>query len=93
MKFLESERKDVLMAISKAGLNTESFTFIKRKGRIHIQYLGKDDFVFFRRKETLLTTDKTWEKGVSYLLEMQGVSIPMSSWKDVLQVFEKWLMG
>lgn len=91
MKFLESERKDVLAAIDRAGQESDSFTFLKRKGRVHIQYKAKEDFVFFRRKETVLTSEQAWKKEVSYLLEMQGVSIPMPSWNDVLQIFEKWL--
>lgn len=88
---MATERKDILLAIEAGGFPIETFEFVKRKGRVHIQMDGKEDFVYFRKKETTLSADKTWEKGINYLVEMQGMSIPFDSWKDVMDVFVRWL--
>jgi len=91
MKFLEFERRDMLAAIEHNGFKIEDFSFLKRKGRMHIQYPHQDDFVYFRRKRASLVNGNQFERGSSYELQMEGQTIPMDSWKDVCQVFESWL--
>lgn len=91
MKFLESERKDVLKAIEESGLAIEQFTFIKRKGRMHIQHPQQEDFVYFRRKAASLVNGNQFERSSTYELQMSGQTIPMDNWQDVVQVFRAWL--
>lgn len=91
MKFLESERKDVLKVIEESGLKPEEFSFLKRKGRMHIQYPGQTDFVYFRRKSAYIVDGNRFERGNSYELEMAGQTLPMERWEDVREVFASWV--
>lgn len=90
MKFLMSEQKTLVAALESAGLTNDDYSFVKRKGRVHVQIEGKEDFTFFRRKLANLANNQ-FEKSHSYEVAMHGHVIPVNSWEEVLEVFRAWL--
>lgn len=92
MKFLESEHKAIKAAIEASPLPYEAFTFVKRRGRLHIQF-GKQQpvFTFHRKKETKLNDQLKWDETTTYELGMAANRQTVTTWEDVMEAFSSWL--
>ena len=92
MRFLAAEYRPIQNAITQSGRTLDEFSFVKKRGKLHVFHPGaKEPFVFFRKTTTQLNDQKQWEKRVTYLLYGGGVSIPLDRWEAVLEVFQTWL--
>ena len=93
MRFLQSEYKPIIAAIKSAGFEENDFSFVKKRGTLHINHLAKGvSFHFFRKTETILNAEKKWEKAVSYRYGSKKKEvIPAKDWEEVFKAFTKWL--
>jgi len=82
MRFLQSEYKPIIQAIEAAGLEESDFSFVKKRGKLHINHLAKNrSFHFFRKTETVLNSNLQWEKSVFYKYgKDKGDMTPVENW-------------
>lgn len=92
MKFLPAEYTAVKAAIETSGLPYTSFSFVKRRGRLHIQYQDQPGtFVFFRKSGTHLDESKQWKKTTTYHVGIGAGQQEFETWSEVLREFSTWL--
>lgn len=93
MKFLKQEYDDLQHIIKSKNLDPSTFKQTKKRGHLYIEQDGrKDQFCFFRKKETILNDHLQWEEKVKYYLDSKN-KMAVNSWEAVLQHFSKWLDG
>lgn len=90
MKFLKIESSSFKNRIEKAELPYSSFSFIKKRGHLIIQFLDREPpFIFHRKNETKLNEKKEWEESSFYYIgKNMNDALP---WRTVLKKFELWL--
>lgn len=94
MKFLPSEYQSIKAAIETVGLPYTSFSFVKRKGRLHVHFEAHNQpFIFFRKVETRLDESRQWTKHTVYLIGPKAKQQELSSWLEVMSAFEHWLQS
>ncbi|MBL4625333.1 MAG: hypothetical protein JKY42_09375 [Flavobacteriales bacterium] len=92
MKFLESEHADVVRVIETKGFNSSAFSFVKKKGMLHISHASAmADFMFFRKTETKLNSTLKWTNKTYYFISKSRKTDSQLKWKSVLNSFENWL--
>ncbi len=91
MKFLKTEYDSIKSKIDASQYEYADFTFVKRKGRLYVQYKKLEPtFSFFRKKETRLEGNKFIERKLFDLYTDQPKGT-VESWEEVLMCFEQWL--
>lgn len=92
MKFLPSEHKDIKEAIEQSLLPAHAFTFVKRHGRLYIQFAGHTlPFIFFRKEEVYLDPQRQWQKRHVYYTGKGVHQKTIHSWAGVMAAFRSWL--
>ncbi len=90
MRFLPHEHAAFVDALRRAGPDTATVLFVKRRGRLHVELPGRSDtFAFFREKSTKLNAEGRWQEQVSYYLG-RDKDHPLE-WAAVLRAFDHWL--
>ena len=90
MKFLSKESNFFKESISKEGLPLESFSFIKKRGSLYIDFLKREaPFIFHRKKYTEINGQGKWQDRVEYFVGKEKNDSIV--WKQVQQKFELWL--
>jgi len=91
MKFLPSEHKDIKTLIAQQNLDLNDFSFVKRKGRLHIYYKNQEpSFSFFRTVETNLVGN-SFEEHTLFKISIETELGIVRSWKEVLLMINNWL--
>jgi hypothetical protein len=91
MKFRPSEHKDITKIIERHNLDLKDFSFVKRKGRLHIHYKNQDpSFSFFRTIETKLVGNR-FEEITLFKVSIQTELGIVRSWEEVLLMVNNWL--
>jgi len=91
MKFLPEEHTAVSEALATSGIPRDSFSFVKKKGYLHILHQGGHEFVFFRKKETKLNEHLQWVDLTNYYLVEGRKKTLLPSWEAVMVEFRQWL--
>ena len=94
MKFLAHHRKDVTNLIDKHQMDQLAFSYVKKKGRIHIIHESSGNhFAYLRKKETAINeTSHQWEEKTYYKVQKnQEKEEVLNSWELVMLDFEEWL--
>jgi len=92
LKFLQSEYKSIVQIIVQSGHDESSFSFVKKRGKVNINYRSSDaTFYFFRKTETVLDEAKNWVRQTSYKYGIGKNEISCDDWNELLRAFEKWL--
>jgi len=91
MKFLPSEHKDITTLIAQQNLDLNDFSFVKRKGRLHIYYKNQEpSFSFFRTDETNLVGNN-FEEHTLFKISIETELGIVRSWNEVLLMINNWL--
>lgn len=93
MKFLEAHRKEIYNSMAEFGFQQDDFSYVKRRGRIHIQYEPADTyFAYLRKKETRLDPEtKQWAHHEYYKVHIKNNKETDQSWENLIKHFRKWL--
>ena len=89
MRVRITESKDLVKAIQDAGVEEAQVAFVKKRGHLHVQRAGVDDFVIHRKTPTVLV-DGLWTRTDQYFLG-PGAAFPVEGWEEVLTHFATWL--
>ena len=79
--------------MEKVGFREDDFSYVKRKGRIHICYpLGDTHFAYLRKKETLLDpVTKQWKHHEFFKVHIKNQKETDMSWEELMGHFKGWL--
>ena len=89
MKFLTTEYKAVRSLIEASRLKYEDFTFVKKRGKLHMLYKGEVQLAFYRKTETRLNEQRQWERLTTFTVYRGKDAETFKSWNDVLKAFEE----
>lgn len=91
MKFLKSEYDAFRRIIEETGHAYDKFSFVKKRGKLNVKQKDwSNEFVFFRKKESILNENQQFEDKITYILGNNDELI-LSTWEDVESEFKKWL--
>ncbi|MBL4706689.1 MAG: hypothetical protein JKY54_19320 [Flavobacteriales bacterium] len=91
MKFLKTEHESIKRLIEESNHDYASFSFIKRKGRLHIYYKNQEPSLsFYRKKETSIDASGFTERTL-FDLQTDVKKGTVGKWDDVLKVVQVWL--
>ena len=92
MKFLLHEHEAITEAISNANRKAADFSFVKKRGKLHIVCdANQESFVFYRKSETILNGLNQWEKVSTYILHQPLPKRNIESWEVMMVLFKEWL--
>jgi len=92
MKFLVKEHTAFKTAIEEKGLRIDDFSFVKKRGKLHVNYKKESNpFVFYRKKETQLNDNLQWSEQISYFIFLPQKAGPLNNWDEVVKAFQGWL--
>ena len=90
MKFRQSEYDSIKALIEACDLDYSEFSFVKKRGKLHIHWSKKEDpFVFYRTVGTTIEGGQFVEK-TEYLIGPKK-EIKRDSWEEVLSEIKIFL--
>ncbi len=90
MRFLDEEYQSIKSTIEELDLDFESFSFVKKKGHLHVVDNNNNSFSYFRRSETRLSESGEWVEITFYMVNGNKDKL-IDSWDKVLELIKKWL--
>ena len=92
MKFPPTHHRKIVETINKHGFVAEQFSFVKRKGWVHI-LKDKEYFAYFRKKETRLHKEtKKWINSAYFKIRRSdGITTDVMDLKELIEAFDDWL--
>ena len=92
MKFPPTHHRKIVEIIDKHELPLDEFSFVKRKGWVHI--LRKEEFfAYFKKKETRLDPKtKKWIDSAYFKIKRSDkVSLDVADLGELTNAFDSWL--